>query len=194
VRAQLGILVAGLVLVVLGTRPARAAETKKRPFILDRGSVELLIAQGGWRSGLSPDELNPGFSVLGGGGEVVLGLDVVPGIGIIVSGKVLAGPRLDGVYVEGLGGLGAQLRLSDWVRVRLGIAAGQARLDRDGLATDRAVLLGGFLAASVDLFRLAHDRAAVEIALRLDVDGHLDAGRTFPRESLSLALALGVRF
>lgn len=190
-RGKLGLLVGILAMVPsLGL----AAGTQKRPFVLDRGSVELLIAHGGWRSGLSPDEANPGFSVLGGGGELVLGIDVIPGIGIVASGRVLAGPRLGGAYIEGLGGLGLQVRLSDWVRLRVGIAAGQARQLREARAADTAVLIGGWVAASVDLFRLVRERAAVEVVLRFDAGGHLDVGVTFPKESIALSLGFGFRF
>lgn len=154
----------------------------------------MLIAQAAWRTGVSSDRANPGFSILGGGSELLLGLDVVPGIGIIASGRVLASPRLGGVYVEGLASLGAQIRVSDRVRIRGGVSAGRARLDRDGQPTDYVTLIGGFLAASLDMFRFARDRAATELALRLDADGHLDPGTTFPHESISLSLAAGIRF
>jgi hypothetical protein len=182
-----------LVAALLLSATTHAAEPR-RPFILDRGSVEIILGQAGWRTGVSPDEDNPGFRVLGGGSEVVLGLDIVPGIGIIVSGRVLAAPRLSGTYIEGLAGVGAQIRLSDWVRLRAGIASGQARLDRKGSPTDAAILIGGFIVASVDLFRLVRGRAAVEAMLRFDVDGHLLAGETFPRESVALSGGAGFRF
>jgi hypothetical protein len=107
---------------------------------------------------------------------------------------VFAAPHLSGVYVEGLAGLGAQLRVSDWVRLRAGIASGQARLDRNNQPTDEVVMLGGFIVASVDLFRLARGRAAAETVLRFDVDGHLVQGTTFPRESISLSGGAGFRF
>ena len=173
---------------------ARAVEPSKRPFLVDRGSVELVLAEGGWRSGLSTEEVNPGFSVLGGGSELVLGLDVIPGFGVVVDGKVLAGRRRGGTYLEGLGGIGLQLRVSDSVRLRAGAAAGRARLDRSGQPTDSATLVGGFFAASIDLFRLLRDRAATIISFRVDADGHLDAGQTFSRESLAVTLGLGLRF
>jgi hypothetical protein len=175
------------------TALAHAAEPR-RPYIIDRGSVEVVLGVGGWRSGMSSSDRNPGFSLLGGGSELVLGIDFVPGVGIVASGRVLAAPRLDGVYVEGLAGLGIQIRLSDWVRLRAGIAGGQARLDRDSRPTDYAILLGGFLVASVDLFRLTRGRAATEAMLRLDIDGHLLAGETFPRQSLALSAGAGFRF
>lgn len=172
---------------------ARAAEPSRRPFLVDRGSIELVLGEGGWRSGLSTEEINPGFSVLGGGSELLLGLDVVPGFGVIVDGKVLAGRRRGGTYLEGLGGIGLQLRVSDWVRLRAGAAAGRARLDRGGQPTDSATLVGGFFAASIDLFRLLHDRASTVISFRVDADGHLAPGTTFSHESLAVTLGLGFR-
>ena len=181
-------------LALVATRAVAAGPEARRPFLVDRGSVEVVIASGGWRSGFSTEESNPGFSLLGGGGELVVGLDVVPGIGLVACGRVLAAPRLGGVYIEGLAGLGAQVRLSESVRLRVGIASGQARLDRDTKPPDLAVLLGGFVVASVDLFRLGRGRAAAETTLRLDIDGHLAAGSTFPRESIALSLGAGFRF
>lgn len=172
---------------------ARAAEPR-RPFIIDRGSVEIVLGVGAWRSGVSTEEANPGFSVLGGGSEIVLGIDIVPGIGLIASGRVVAAPHLSGTYVEGLAGLGAQIRVSEWVRIRAGVATGQARLDRAGKSVDSAVMLGGFVVASVDLFRLTRGRAATEAMIRFDVDGHLVAGTTFPRESVALSGGVGFRF
>ena len=188
-----GRLAAVLLLAGLGASPARAAE-RGRSYLLENGSFELVLAAGGWRSSISSDGANPGFSVLGGGGELVVGIDIVPGVGIIASGRVLAAPHLSGVYLEGLGGLGVQVRLSEWVRLRLGIASGLLRLAREGLATDSTILLGGFVAASVDLFHLGRGRAAVETMLRLDVDGHLVTEGIFPAESLALSVGLGFRF
>jgi len=170
---------------------ARAAE--QRLTFLDRASLELL-GVAGWRSGILPDGVNPGFSVLGGGAELILGIDIVPGVGIIADGRVLAGSRLSGVYVEGTAGIGAQLRVSDAVRLRLGADAGQARLTRKAQANDYAVIIGGFFAASVDLVHLGRGRAAVEAMLRIDVDGHAEVGTTFPRQSLSISTGLGFRF
>ncbi len=187
------VVLTALLAVGMGARAAHAAEAK-RSYILDAGSIEVILAAGGWRCSISPDQASPGFSVLGGGGELVLGIDLIPGIGIVASGRVIAAPHLSGVFVEGLGGLGVQIRLSEWVRLRLGIASGVLRLDRDGFATDHAILLGGFVAASVDLFHLGRGRAAVETMLRLDVDGHLLTEGVFPAESMALSIGLGLRF
>lgn len=180
--------------VVALASTAWASEPTRRPFLVDRGFVEVLVGQGAWRSGLSNEEVNPGFSVLGGGSELLLGLDMVPGLGVIVDGKVLAAPHRGGTYLEGMGAVGLQLRVSDWVRLRAGAAAGRARLARNGEPTDHANLVGGFFAVSIDLFRLLHDRAATVISLRVDADGHLDAGSTFSKESLALTLGAGIRF
>lgn len=174
--------------------PSRTAKPPSRPWIIDHASIEWLLAQGGWRSGLSNKENNPGFSVLGAGGELLFGIDVFPGLSVIADGRVMAGPRLGGAYLEGLGGVGLQLRVTDWVRIRGGAAAGQASLLRSNFVTDHAVLVGGWIAASVDLFRLLHDRAAAVISLRLDADGHVDPGATFSQESIELTLAVGFRF
>ncbi len=190
-RAPRVALAVALCAALSGAR-AGAAARSTRPFILDRGFVEWVLGFGGWRSGISPDQVNPGFSVFGGGSDLNLGLDLRPGVGLFASGRVLAGPRLAGVYVEGMAGLGVQLRVNDWVRLRAGIASGQARLDRSTQPTDTAILLGGFVVASVDLVRFG--RASACGMLRFDVDGHLVAGATFARESIALSAGAGFRF
>lgn len=185
---------ARLAVALLFLALAGNARAEQRLTFLDRASLEWVLGYAGWRTGILPDGVNPGFSVLGGGSELILGVDVVPGVGIIADGRVLAGPRLGGVYVEGTAGIGAQLRVSDAVRLRVGADAGQARLTRKGQPNDYVVIIGGFFAASVDLVHLGRGRAAVEAMLRIDADGHADVGVTFPRQSLSISTGLGFRF
>jgi hypothetical protein len=110
--------------------------------------------------------------------------------------------------LDGAGGLGLQLRVSDWVRLRGGAAAGQLRagipasLRNGGPSEIQAITVGGWLAASVDLFALG-GHIATTISLRLDVDGLLGlpapppsggSARVLPDQTLALALGLGFRY
>ena len=47
----------------------------------------------GWRAAWA-DERNPGYQILGGGGEVNLGLEFARGLGVLVGGRALFGPTL----------------------------------------------------------------------------------------------------
>ena len=136
----------------------------------------------------------PGFDALGGGTELVLGLDVYGPLGVVLTGRFLGGLQRGDEFLEGLGGVGLQLRLSETVRVRAGAAAGQAS-NKD----DVAVLVGGWLAGSVDLFALGGGRLSMALSLRLDVDGLVGATKVgidkrLPDQSLALALGLGLRY
>jgi hypothetical protein len=158
-------------------------------FFHERASVEWMVGVGGWRVALGLDDRRPGFDHLTAGGELLLGLDVVPGVGVVTSGRVLAGGSHDAPYMEGLAALGAQVRVNEIVRIRTGPAAGQLRV-----GTTRAPLIGGFLAASVDLFRLGSGRLALALSLRLDVDAVLSDDASVPNQSLALALGIGLRY
>jgi hypothetical protein len=184
-----------VLLVPLLWSAAASADTRGGRWLRERGSFEWLIGTGGWRTSLGLDPKVPGFDALAGGGEVLLGLDIGSGVGIIASGRVLAGKQGGEVYIEGLAGLGIQVRVSETVRLRAGPAAGQAYLPRD-----RAVLVGGFLVASIDLFALGSGRLALALSARLDIDAMLAQGRSpteravLPEQSLALAVGLGIRY
>jgi hypothetical protein len=167
----------------------RVAADRPANFLRERASIEWMVAVGGWRVALGLDDRRPGFDHLAAGGELLLGLDVVPGVGIVASGRVMAGGDHDAPYIEGLAGVGVQLRVNEIVRVRAGPAAGQL-----SLGSARATLVGGFLSGSVDLFRLGSGRLALALSLRLDVDAVLSHDPTLPEQSLALALGLGLRY
>jgi hypothetical protein len=191
-RRSVAVLIAALVLASLRASPARAAD--QRATFLERASLEWVLGFASWRSSILPNDVAPGFSVLGGGSELLLGIDLVAGVGLVADGRIFAGPRMSGVYVEGLAGVGPQLRVSDSVRLRVGAAGGQARLDRKGMATHYSPLVGGFFAASVDLVHLGRGRVAAVAMLRIDVDAQPGAEVGFPHESLSISTGLGFRF
>jgi hypothetical protein len=176
-----------IALLVIGLCGEASAD-RGANWLKDRGSIEWMLGIGGWRTSLGNDARSPGFEALAGGGELLVGLDVVAGVGVFAMGRVLyAGGTT--YYLEGLGGTGLQLRITELVRLRLGAAAGQANL-----GADRAILVGGFVAGSFDLVNLGAGRLALALSVRLDVDGHVNAGGALPGQSLALALGLGLRF
>jgi hypothetical protein len=163
--------------------PAFAAE--RGTWLRDHFTGEVLVGAAGWRTTIGVDTNAPGFNTVGGGGELNLGLEVGSGFAIFVSGRVLAG----GGYLEGVAGLGVQLRLSDRVRLRAGPAAGQLLVD--GLT---AVIVGGYLAGSIDLIPFGRGRVAFSIAVRFDVDGLVAGSPRLPDTSMALSAGIGLRY
>jgi hypothetical protein len=164
-------------------------------FLRERFTFEWMAASGGWRTSLGSDLQAPGAEALAGGTEVVIALDFYGPLGVAFDGRFLGGlsknastNTYDQRFFEGLGGLALQLHVSDTVRLRAGAAAGQVI---DGTPT--GVLVGGWLAASIDLFAIG-GRLALALSLRLDADAVLDAPPTLPDASLGLALGLGLRY
>jgi hypothetical protein len=172
-----------LFFLLVGGGTAGAAE--RGHWLRDHFSGEWVIGAAAWRTAIGVDTNAPGFDVAAGGGDLYLGLEVGSGFAVIASGRVLAGRG----YVEGQGGLGLQLRLSDRVRLRAGPAAGQVSFDGD-----QKVLAGGFLAGSVDLIPFGGGRVAATIGLRFDVDGLIGDSRKLPSASIGLALGVGLRY
>jgi hypothetical protein len=158
-------------------------------WLREHATMEWMAGTGGWRCSLGLDNRVPGFSALAGGGEVTFGFDITTGVGLVASGRVLAAGFGKDHYLEGLGSFGPQLQVSERVRLRGGVAAGQLIL-----GDDRAILVGGFLVGSFDLFTLGAGRLAVALAARLDLDGHINAAGALPGQSLGLALGLGIRY
>jgi hypothetical protein len=172
-----------LALAFLFCGTAGAAE--RGHWLRDHFTGELFVGSGGWRSSISSSDHAPGFDELAGGAELLLGLEVGSGFAIVGSGRVLAG----GDYLEGLAGLGLQLHVSDRVRIRASPAAGQL-----SLKADKGVLVGGFVAGSIDLIPFGGGRVAATIGLRLDIDGVLGGGLELPDSTLSLAIGVGLRY
>jgi hypothetical protein len=165
------------------------AHAQRAAWLRERLDVEWVVGAGGWRTAIGNDLRAPGFDALAGGAEVVLGLDVGAGLALVGDGRFLIGEAAGTFpYLEGLGGLDLQIRLGR-VRVRAGPAAGQARWRGDS-----AVLVGGMLGVSVDLFPLGGGRLSTTLSLRLDVDDDLGATAYLPDSSAALALGLGVRY
>ena len=170
-------------LALVMTTAVGAAE--RGHWLRDHFTGELFVGSGGWRSSISSSDHAPGFDELGGGAELLLGLEVGSGFAIVGSGRVLAGDQ----YLEGLAGLGLQLHVGDRVRIRASPAAGQMTLKGDN-----GILVGGFVAGSIDLIPFGGGRVAATIGLRLDIDGVLGGGLELPDTSLSLAIGVGLRY
>jgi hypothetical protein len=156
----------------------------------------------GWRAAWA-DERNPGFQILGGGGEVNLGLEFDSGLGVLVGSRVLFGSTLGAVgeelYADASGQLIGQLRVADWVRLGLGVSVGRlwrccsSDLDMPQTST---LVAGGFARVGFDwLSRSATLVRALSFWLRLGVDGHPNNGSDslLPTSSMNLTLSLGFR-
>jgi hypothetical protein len=178
------------IIVSIAMHSSTASAAPAAAWLRERVNLEWVTGAGGWRSSLGTDVRAPGFDAFMGGGEMLVGLDMSPGLGIVLTGRVLAG-AVGGTttYLEGLGGVGFQVRVGSRVRVRIGGAAGQARF-----RGDYATLVGGFLAGSIDLFALGNGRLSTALTVRLDVDGDIGAQVYLPDESVAFAVGLGFRY
>jgi hypothetical protein len=177
-----------LLLFACAAAPAEAASGGA--WLRDHALAEWSVGTGGWRTSIDADGRVPGFDAVGGGTELLAGLEVTSGLGLFASGRMIAGVRGGDLYLEALGGLGVQLRVNERVRVRAGAAAGRA-----SLADEQGTLVGGFLAGSMDLVPLgAGGRLATALSVRLDIDGLTGGRALLPESSLALALGLGFRY
>jgi hypothetical protein len=169
---------------------APATASAQAAWLRDRLDVEWVVATGGWRSAVSStDQRAPGFDALAGGGEFVLGLDVGAGLAVVGDGRVLVGEAGgQTTYFEALGSVALQLKLGR-VRLRAGPAVGDVRWQ-----SDSALLAGGFVAGSIDLFPLGGGRLSTTVSVRLDFDTDIGARTLLPDDSMALALGLGVRY
>ena len=192
-------------------RTARGV-TPPKNWLRDHLSADL-AAVVGWRSAWVNGP-HSGFNLLGGGGELNLGLEFSGGYSVHAGARVLSGAAsapsglgLSGAdnlsFLEATGQLGGQIELTDWVRVELGASAGRiwrccatppavvTPLTYDALS----LVAGGYLRLGVDWLPreglLIH---ALSLWLRLDVDGHpRDETDTLPSVSMALALSVGIR-
>jgi hypothetical protein len=177
-----------ILLLVVGS-PAAHADTVGARWLRERINAEWMAAAGAWRTSLgAPDLRDPGMEALGGGTELLLGLDIYGPLGIVLDGRFLGGLEHGEKYLEGLGGLGFQVHLSETVRLRAGATAGQLFIgDQTGF------LVGGWLGPSIDLFPLG-GHVSIAFSARLDVDAVLDAPQSLPSSSLALTIGLGIRY
>ncbi|MCS6912395.1 MAG: hypothetical protein RMK29_07820 [Myxococcales bacterium] len=193
-------------LLVLLPWPAHAAPPSR--WVLDHLLVDV-GAQVGWRAGWV-DPQHDGFSALGAGGEVNMGLEFGGGYGVVAGARAMYGTSSGqdaGVsslpYLEASAQLGGQLRLSDLVRIGAGVSMGRIwRGTPPGPAGPEPVppagvslLAGGFLRCGVDWLprSTATLLRALSLWLRLDLSGHPPDRGALPRSTMALSLSLGLR-
>ena len=189
-------LAAGLGLV---TSPA-AAEPPKN-WLADHIALDI-SAITGWRAAWA-DERNPGFQILGGGGEVNLGLEFDSGFGFLLGGRALFGPTIGigggDLYADATGHLMLQLRVADWVRLGLGASVGRLWRCCDSMVDTpetSAILAGGFARVGIDwLSNTSNLVRALSFWLRLGIDAHPNTGSDslLPTSSMNLSVSLGLR-
>jgi hypothetical protein len=178
-----------LAVILLLANGTAHADTVGARWLRERINAEWMAAAGAWRTSLGSGDLrDPGMEALGGGTELLLGLDIYGPLGLVFDGRFLGGLEHGEKYLEGLGGLGLQVHLSETVRLRAGPTAGQLFIgDRSG------ILVGGWLGPSIDLFALG-GHVSIAFSARLDVDAVLDAPQSLPSSSLALSIGLGIRY
>ena len=185
--------------LALWSRPAAAAPPTS--WLADHIAFDIAGITG-WRAAWA-DERNPGFQILGGGGEINLGLEFDSGLGVLFGGRAMFGPTLGAgggdLYADVTGQLIGQLRVADWVRLGLGASVGRlwhcCRSDLDTPQTS-TLLTGGFARVGFDwLSRNANLVRALSFWLRLGIDGHPNNGADslLPTTSMNLTISLGFR-
>jgi hypothetical protein len=144
----------------------------------------------GWRVAFGRDERAPGFQAIAGGGQVAFGSEVTGGFGLLGGARGLVGRAGNQRYLEVTGTFILQLRIGDRVRMRLGGEGGEVWFD--GGQGGRAVLLGGWLGATIDV--VTFRQSAIVLAPRVDVSGFVAALPQLPDLSLAFSVGLGVRY
>lgn len=190
----------GAVAMVLALSSTRAQAAEQRNWLADHIAFDI-AALTGWRAAWA-DERNPGFQILGGGGEVNLGLEFDSGFGFLLGGRTVFGPVVSpgggALYADTTGQVMAQLRVADWVRLALGASAGRlwrccdSELDTPQTST---ILAGGFARVGFDWLSRSTNLRALSFWLRLGIDGHPNTGSDslLPTTSLNLSVSLGFR-
>jgi hypothetical protein len=173
---------AALAVALAAAGPARAVDV--------RVSAEVTGGPG-WRVAAGQDPRAPGFNALTGGADALVGIAIGNVAGIVVGGRIRAGTEGDDSYLEATGDLGGQVHIGDRVRARLGANAGRAWIQGTAIP---AWMVGGWTALSFDLVTLAAGRAAIALALRLDVGAFPGAGQRFPTATFELSGGLGGRY
>jgi hypothetical protein len=181
-----GVLLALIIALPLVASPAYAAPS-------GAFATHILVdAEGvaGWRVAFGRDDRAPGFQAIAGGGQVAIGSEVGAGFGLLGGARALVGQAGNQRYLEVSGALILQLRIGERVRMRLGGEGGEVWFDegRGG----RAVLLGGWLGATIDI--VTFRQSAIVLAPRVDVSGFLAELPTLPDLSLAFSVGVGVRY
>ncbi len=188
------------ILLVVLLSPLRAEAGPGSRWFLDHLALDV-AAVTSWRVAWA-DERNPGFNMLGGGGELHFGLEFDSGIGFLLGTRAVFGPNRSVVegqpYGDVTGDALLLFRVTDWVRVAAGVAGGRLWLccgDASSSQTDAAII-GGLLRIGMDFYpRQSNLLKALSLWLRIDIDGHPGSTESLlPSTSLSMSGSFGFRF
>lgn len=197
VPARLG---AAVIAVWLALSAARAGAVEPGRWLADHIAFDI-AGVAGWRAAWA-DERNPGFQILGGGGEINLGLEFDSGFGFLLGGRAqfgpVMGPEVGDLYADVTGHVTAQLRVADWVRLGLGASAGRlwrcctSELDTPQTST---ILAGGFARVGFDWLSRSTNLRALSFWLRVGIDGHPNnsSDSLLPTTSMNLSVNIGFR-
>jgi hypothetical protein len=189
------VLLAGLFIA-----PARVSAGPASNWFVEHLALDV-AAVTAWRVAWA-DERNPGFNMIGGGGELYFGLEFDSGVGFLLGSRAVFGPNrsvVDGPLYGDVSGQALLLfRVTDWVRVAAGASGGrlwQCCGNQAGDARTDAAILGGLLRIGVDYYpRQSNVLKALSLWLRIDIDGHPGGSQSLlPSTSLSVAGSFGIR-
>ena len=189
-----------LAFLALSAAPLRAEAGPGSRWFLEHLALDV-AAVTSWRVAWA-DERNPGFNVLGGGGELHVGLEFDSGVGFLLGTRAVFGPNRSVVegqpYGDVTGDALLLFRLTDWVRVAAGAAGGRLWMccgNQPVPAQTDAVILGGLLRIGIDFYpRQSNVLKALSLWLRIDIDGHPGSSESLlPTTSLSMSGSFGFR-
>lgn len=193
-------------------QPGEALERSRRfgRWLLDHLITDMALT-GAWRASFA-DDARAGFLAQTVGAELSLGLEFGDGYAVVGGARALAGtsnttssPESRAIYLETLGHLGFQFRVTSLLRLGVGASSGLLRRwpqlvaasgERSTGEAQDAVLVGGYLRAAVDFLPRpsAVVLRALSLFLRMDVNGAVaDPTDSLPHTSLALSLGLGLR-
>ena len=170
------------------TLAAPRGEAAPPSWLAQHGLLEGSI-DAGWRVAFGNDARNPGFSAVTLGGELLVGLSVGAGFGVLVGGHGRVGSTDGGSYDELAGSLGAVLQVAERVRLLLGGDVGRAWLD---MPARSSLFAGGWLASTIDVLSLG--RGALQLCIRLDLVNFIDNIPALPLVSVSFGGGIGARY
>lgn len=180
--------------------PSKALGNPAGAWFLDHLALDV-AAVTAWRVAWT-DDRNPGFNMLGGGGELHLGMEFDSGFGFLLGTRAVFGPKrstLGGdTHADVAGHALLLFRVTDWVRISAGPTAGrlwQVDTRSDAAAYADAPSIGGLLRFGIDVYpRQSNVLKAIAFWLRIQFDGHPGKSEsTLPSTSLSMSGSLGIR-
>lgn len=146
------------------------------------------------RLALDSDDRGSGLEAIAGGGELYAGV-AFGSLGVVLEGHASGGRSNGARWIDAGGGLAFQLQLGERVRLRVGADGGRIFLggSSSGPPPEEPWFAGGFLGGSFDLVRFAGGRAALALAVRVDVD-FVTRSVSLPPVTMGLATSVGLRW